>query len=61
MDQSAKEENIFYFWRRKYKEARGPGEKGFLPVEIGPPVSLQLNKYLNFQVITGSGLNTKVL
>ena len=31
-------EHIFYYWRRKYKEAHGPAEKGFLPVEIGPPV-----------------------
>ncbi len=31
-------EHIFYYWRRKYIEAQGPAEKGFLPVEIGPPV-----------------------
>jgi hypothetical protein len=31
-------EHIFYYWRRKYKEAHGPSGQGFLPVEIGPPV-----------------------
>jgi transposase-like protein len=31
-------EHIFYYWRRKYKEAHGSTEKGFLSVEIGPPV-----------------------
>ena len=31
-------EHIFYYWRRKYKEAHGPSEQGFLPVEMGPPV-----------------------
>jgi len=31
-------EHIFYYWRRKYKAAHDSGEKGFLPVEIGPPV-----------------------
>jgi hypothetical protein len=31
-------EHIFYYWRKKYKEARGPSEQGFLPVEIDPPV-----------------------
>lgn len=36
-------EHIFYYWRRKYKAAHGPGEKGFLPVEIGAPVLLPAN------------------
>ncbi len=31
-------EHIFYYWLRKYKAAYDSGEKGFLPVEIGPPV-----------------------
>lgn len=31
-------EHIFYYWLRKYKAAHSQGEKGFLPVEIGPPV-----------------------
>ena len=31
-------EHIFYYWRRKYKAAHDSSEKGFLPVEIGPPV-----------------------
>jgi hypothetical protein len=31
-------EHIFYYWRRKYMEVHRPVEKGFLPVEIGPPV-----------------------
>jgi transposase-like protein len=31
-------EHIFYYWRRKYKEAHGPSEQGFVPVEIGPRV-----------------------
>jgi len=37
-------EHIFYYWRRKYKEAHGLSEKGFLPVEIGPPVLPPVNE-----------------
>ncbi|MCK5137955.1 MAG: hypothetical protein KAR19_19365 [Bacteroidales bacterium] len=32
-------ERIFYYWRRKYREAHGlSAENGFVPVEIGSPV-----------------------
>lgn len=31
-------EHIFYYWRRKYIEANYPVEKGFLPLEVSPPV-----------------------
>lgn len=31
-------EHIFYYWRRKYIKAHHPAEKGFLPLEVSPPV-----------------------
>jgi transposase-like protein len=37
-------EHIFYYWRRKYREAHSPTEKGFLPVEIGPSVLPPVNE-----------------
>ncbi|MBE9522877.1 MAG: hypothetical protein IME95_06775 [Proteobacteria bacterium] len=38
-------EHIFYYWRRKYREAHGPAEKGFLPIEIGLPVLPPANEH----------------
>ena len=37
-------EHIFYYWRRKYKEVHGSIKKGFLPVEIDPPVIPPVNE-----------------
>lgn len=37
-------EHIFYYWRRKYREAHDPTEKGFLPIEVGPPVLPPVNE-----------------
>jgi len=36
--------HIFYYWRRKYREAHSPTKQGFLPVEIGPPVLPPVNE-----------------
>ena len=37
-------EHIFYYWRRKYKEAHSPKDQGFIPVGIGPPVFPPVNE-----------------
>ncbi len=37
-------EHIFYYWRRKYIEVHSPVEKGFLPVEVSPPVLPPVNE-----------------
>lgn len=31
-------EHIFYYWRRKYIKVHRRVEKGFLPLEVSPPV-----------------------
>jgi len=40
--------HIFYYWRRKYREAHSPTKQGFLPVEIGPPVFSLTSSFLYY-------------